>query len=239
MTARILLVDDEPDITGTLEYNLRREGYETQVADTGQQALALARETPPDLVVLDLMLPDLSGTEVCRRLRQDDRTRGVLVLMLTARGDEIDRVVGFELGADDYVTKPFSVRELLLRIRALLRRNAPDAPRAETAREDEVVFGRVRLDPPAHRAWVDDEEVRLTALEFRLLATFIERKGRVQSRDALLNDVWSIHADVTTRTVDTHVKRLREKLGEAGHYIETIRGVGYRFRARPDEETAP
>jgi two-component system phosphate regulon response regulator PhoB len=151
--------------------------------------------------------------------------------MLTAKGEEIDRVVGFEVGADDYVVKPFSVRELMLRVRAILKRSSPDHPE-----EDVLVFGRLRVDRSGHRAWVDDVEVALTALEFRLLATFIERKGRVQTRDALLSDVWGIDADVTTRTVDTHVKRLREKLGAAGKYIETLRGVGYRFGDRPADE---
>jgi two-component system phosphate regulon response regulator PhoB len=184
----------------------------------------------PDLVVLDLMLPDLSGTEVCRHLRMSDRTRHVPVLMLTAKGEEIDRVVGFEVGADDYVTKPFSVRELMLRVRAIVRR--AHAPEAEAG---ELVFGRLRLDGGGHRAWVDGQEVSLTALEFRLLTTLLSRRGRVQTRDTLLEDVWDMSGDVTTRTVDTHVKRLRQKLGLAGAYIETLRGVGYRFRAQVDE----
>ncbi len=231
MSPIILIVEDEKDLLTTLDYNLEREGYRTRTAATGAEALAQAFLDPaPDLILLDLMLPDLPGTEVCRRLRADERTRDVPVMMVTAKGSEIDRVVGFEIGADDYVVKPFSLRELLLRVRALLRR-------ARTVAEegDELIFGRLRVDPPGHRVWVDDDEKMLTALEFRLLTTFHARRGRVQTRETLLSDVWGYQADVTTRTVDTHVKRLREKLGDAGAYVETVRGVGYRFRARPDE----
>jgi two-component system phosphate regulon response regulator PhoB len=229
----ILIADDEKDLVKTLEYNLQREGYQTRSALDGQTALKKAALEPvPDLILLDLMLPDISGIEVCRRLRQADATMGVPVLMLTAKGEEIDRVVGFEVGADDYVVKPFSVRELLLRIKAILRRVHADGGETEP-----MIFGPIRLDPAAHQAWVDREEIRLTALEFRLLKTLMDRRGRVQSRDALLSDVWGIDADVTTRTVDTHVKRLREKLGPAGRYIETLRGVGYRFAQQPDGDT--
>jgi two-component system, OmpR family, phosphate regulon response regulator PhoB len=231
MSSTILVVEDERDLIGTLEYNLRREGFNTRAALTGSSALAAAAEEPrPDLVLLDLMLPDMSGIEVCRKLKMADRTRNVPVIMLTAKGEEIDRVVGFEVGADDYVTKPFSVRELLLRIRAVLRRlQTPEAGEAET-----ISFGSLRVETAAHRAWVDDEEASLTALEFKLLTTLLARRGRVQTRDTLLSDVWGITAEVTTRTVDTHVKRLRQKLGSAGDYIETVRGVGYRFTATPD-----
>jgi two-component system phosphate regulon response regulator PhoB len=228
----ILIVEDEKDLVSTLEYNLQQEGFHTRSAMTGGAALELADQTPhPDLILLDLMLPDMSGIEVCRKLRQEETTRGIPILMLTAKGEEIDRVVGFETGADDYVVKPFSVRELLLRIKAILRRIQP----AEEEQE-QIRFGRLRMNVPAHQAWVDDQEIRLTALEFRLLKTLVGRKGRVQSRDTLLSDVWGIDADVTTRTVDTHVKRLREKLGPAGRYIETLRGVGYRFVAAVDGE---
>jgi two-component system, OmpR family, phosphate regulon response regulator PhoB len=227
----ILIVDDEPDLVATLEYNLEREGYETRSAQAGRDAVAAFGKQPaPDLVILDLMLPDMPGTEVCRRIRATDAGRAVPVLMLTAKGDEIDRVVGFEVGADDYVTKPFSVRELMLRVGAILRRAQPDA-----AEVGPTSFGRLRMDREAHRVWVDGDEVALTALEFRLLATFLDRRGRVQSRDTLLTDVWGMSPEVTTRTVDTHVKRLREKLGPAGAYVETLRGVGYRFRDAPDD----
>ena len=172
------------------------------------------------------MLPDLSGTEVCRRLKQGDRTRDIPVVMVTAKSEEIDRVVGFEVGADDYVVKPYSMRELILRIAVILKRSTG------TPEVNEFIdFGTLRIDKPGHRVWVDGEELKLTALEFRLLTTFYDRRGRVQSRERLLTDVWGYQADVTTRTVDTHMKRLREKLRSAGIYIETVRGVGYRFKA--------
>ena len=234
MSGLVLIVEDERDLVGNLEYNLEREGYQTRSALTGRAALELATQEPiPDLVVLDLMLPDVSGTEVCRHLRADERTRRVPVLMLTAKGEEIDRVVGFEVGADDYVVKPFSVRELMLRIRAILRRLEPVQPQS-----GEVSFGCLRVDRRGHRAWVEGAEVVLTALEFRLLMTFLTRRGHVQTREMLLSDVWGIDADVTRRAVDTHVKRLRNKLGPAGEYIQTLRGVGYRLRGAPDEASS-
>ena len=234
MPQSILIVEDEQDLVNTLEYNLEREGFETRSALNGSDGLEIAESEPhPDLVLLDLMLPDVSGTEVCRRIRENPNTSKIPVVMLTAKGEEIDRVVGFEVGADDYVVKPFSVRELVLRVKAILRRSQNE-PEPEEGGEEELSFGEIRIDIPGHRVWVEDDEIRLTALEFKLLTTFIERKGRVQTRDVLLSDVWGINADVMTRTVDTHVKRLREKLGDAGDYIETIRGVGYRFRAKPE-----
>lgn len=226
MSSLILIVDDEPDIRTTLEYNLEREGFRIRTAGTAKEALESAHLTPaPDLILLDLMLPDGPGTEVCRALKGDRATAHIPVLMLTAKGEEIDRVVGFEVGADDYVTKPFSVRELMLRVRAILRRAAP--PEAD---DDNLSFGALRVDPSAHRVWFEDDEITLTALEFKLLTTLLSRRGRVQTRKQLLDDVWGIQADITTRTVDTHVKRLRQKLGRAGDFIETLRGVGYRFR---------
>jgi two-component system phosphate regulon response regulator PhoB len=235
MPITILIVEDELDLLDTLEFNLQREGYVTRRAASGRAGLdAAALEPPPDLVLLDLMLPDIPGTEVCRQLRASERTRTVPVIMLTARGDELDRVVGFEVGADDYVTKPFSVRELMLRVRAILRRlSGPDSLAGEARR---VQNGELEIDVSSHRVWVRGEEVRLTALEFRLLSTMLSRAGRVQTRDTLLSDVWGMHAGLTTRTVDTHVTRLRKKLGEVGNYIETLRGVGYRFRDLEDIE---
>ena len=232
MSAVILIVEDERDLVTTLEYTLQREGYRTRAALTGRAALELAQQDPPpDLVLLDLMLPDCSGFELCRQLRQDERTRRVPIIIASAKGEEIDRVVGFELGADDYVVKPYSVRELLLRVRAVLRRRTLPPGEEQPA---PLTFGLLRLDNDAHRCWVADEEVVLTALEFRLLTLLLARRGRVQTREVLLSDVWGIQADITTRTVDTHVKRLRQKLGSAGLYIETLRGVGYRLRATPD-----
>lgn len=229
MSALVLIVEDERDLLAALEYNLKREGYRTRAVANGRAAIAAATgDEPPDLVLLDLMLPDISGTEVCRALRTHTRTRNTPIVMLTAKTDEVDRVVGFEVGADDYVAKPFSVRELLLRIRAVIRRASP--PESATSSES-LEFGCLRLDVAAHRCFVEEEEVVLTALEFRLLRVLAERRGRVQSREILLTDVWGMSPDVTTRTVDTHVKRLRQKVGEAGRYIETLRGVGYRFSA--------
>lgn len=239
MTATVMIVDDERDLVSTIEYNLAQQGYRAISAYDGARALELAQSTPPDLIILDLMLPDLSGIEVCRRLRQTQALARVPVLILTARGEEIDRVVGLEVGADDYMVKPFSMRELMLRVRAILRRvNEPSTgaqPAATADLEGETVsFGFIRLDNSAHRVFIEDVETKLTALEFKLLALFIARKGRVQTREALLSDVWGIQADVTTRSVDTTVKRLREKLGKAGAYIETLRGVGYRFVAEAE-----
>jgi len=226
--ARILVIEDESDIRQVLDYNLKSAGHEVVEAARGVDGLRLVREREPDLVLLDLMLPDMPGTEVCRAIKDNPATRALPVVMLTARGEEIDRVVGFEIGADDYITKPFSVRELVLRIRAVLRRRelpASDGPNIE--------FGNLRIDRAAHRVWVEGEEIELTALEFKLLVTLYERRNRVQSRGALLDEVWGIDTKISTRTVDAHVKRLREKMGAARDYIETVRGVGYRFAEIP------
>ncbi|ACG75328.1 two component transcriptional regulator, winged helix family [Anaeromyxobacter sp. K] len=220
----VLLVDDERDLLSLLDFNLRASGFETLLATTGEQALSHLRRRVPDLVLLDVMLPDVSGTEVCRQIKSDPRTRHVPVVMLTAKGDEVDRVVGFELGADDYVTKPFSVRELVLRLKAVLRR----AGARPSERPPESV-GPIRVDVESHRAYVDGAEVVLTPLEFKLLTTLMSRLGRVQSREQLLEDVWEMSAEVETRTVDTHVKRLREKLGSGRDLLETVRGIGYRL----------
>ena len=238
--ARILVVEDEEDIRQILAYNLGQAGHEVFTADRGAAALDLLQDERPDLVLLDLMLPDISGLEICRRLKSDPGSREVPVIMLPARSEEIDRVVGFELGADDYVVKPFSVRELVLRIQAVLRRshNAAGAPADGADSETELVFGRLRVDRSAHRTWVDGEEIALTPLEMKLLWTLYLRRGRVQTRGTLLDDVWEASPENNTRTVDTHVKRLREKLGMAGAYVETVRGIGYRFAAaaeKPDE----
>jgi len=220
---RILIVEDEKDIVQVLEFALKQAGFETVSARDAGEALARIREKAPDAVILDLMLPDMPGTEICRQLKAAPRTAAVPVIMLTARGDEVDRVVGFELGADDYITKPFSVREVVLRVRAILRRGPP----GEAPARDQV--GPVRLDAEAHRVFVDGEEIELTSLEFKLLETFMARIGRVQTREQLLRDVWEMAGDLQTRTVDTHVKRLREKLGSGRDLIETVRGLGYRM----------
>jgi two-component system phosphate regulon response regulator PhoB len=233
--ARILVVEDEEDIRQILAYNLGQAGHEVLTADRGAVALDLVRNERPDLVLLDLMLPDISGLEICRHLKSDPTSREIPVIMLTARSEEIDRVVGFELGADDYVVKPFSVRELALRIQAVLRRSRSVAGAADAESETELVFGRLRVDRSAHRTWVDGEEITLTPLEMKLLWTLYQRRGRVQTRGTLLDDVWEASPENNTRTVDTHIKRLREKLGLAGAYVETVRGIGYRFAATAEK----
>ena len=226
----ILVVEDERDILDLVRFNLREAGFETAAAEDGEQALEMLRARVPDLVLLDLMLPGVPGTEICRQLKSSPRTRHVPVIMVTARGEEVDRVVGFELGADDFVTKPFSMRELVLRVRAVLRRGA----HGETdVLQDRV--GPLRIDSEAHRVFVAEEEVALTALEFKLLSTFMSRVGRLQTRSALLRDVWNLSGDLQTRTVDTHIKRLREKLGAGRDLIETVRGSGYRM-VDPEEK---
>lgn len=228
MSQKILVVEDEEDLQKLIVLNARAHGYTCHRAVTGAEALEIARRERPDVVLLDLMLPDMSGVEVCRQLRKEDAFRNTAIIIVSARSEEIDRVVGFELGADDYVVKPFSVRELMLRIKAVTRRLRTSAPGATS--EEVITFGPVRLDPVRHQVWVDDEPVTLTFLEFQLLQVFMERRGRVQSRERLIDDVWGMDVEVTERTVDTHVKRLRDKLGSARDYVETVRGVGYRFR---------
>ena len=231
MASRILIIEDEPDIRKTIDYNLSKESFEVFQAASiaeGEQAI---QQHKPDLVILDLMLPDGSGLTLCRDIKSDPATKNTLVILLTAKADELDRVIGFELGADDYVTKPFSVRELILRVRAILKRRASD--KSQPA-DPTYTFGALTLNLEAHQVFINDLEVGFTALEFRLLKHLIDRKGRVQSRDQLLEEVWGYSAEVTTRTVDTHIKRLREKLGSAGEYIQTIRGVGYRFSKTPE-----
>ena len=235
---RVVIIEDETDLRDLLAYNLKSAGYEVYLASDAATGVALAREQLPDLVLLDIMLPDASGLDVCRMLKSQPATRDTQVVMVTAKGEEIDRVVGFELGADDYVVKPFSTRELLLRVQAVLRRRRarrhPPAARPAATATAPIRFGVLLIDRSAHRAWVEDAEVQLTALEFKLLGTLYERRDRVQTRGSLLEDVWGASADMATRTVDTHVKRLREKLGAAGDYIETVRGVGYRFLGKAE-----
>ncbi len=224
MAQRILVVDDEPDLLELVRFNLAQAGFEVATAETAREGLARARSAPPDLIVLDLMLPDQPGTEVCRQIRADRELAGIPILMLTAKSEEVDRVVGFELGADDYVTKPFSPRELTLRVQSILRRSGSREPTPKRLER-----GPIGLDLERHRCLVDGREVVLTAKEFRLLAALMERPGRVLSRERLLELVWGSDITVTLRTIDTHTKRLREKLGAAADLIETVRGVGYRF----------
>lgn len=233
MSHLVLIIEDERDLAETLAYNLERSGYRTLHAVTGEAGLALAQDDEtPDMVVLDLMLPGISGEEVCRRLRTDEATRGIPVIMLTAKGDEADRVSGLLTGADDYVVKPYSVKELLLRIETLLRR----VEGAPLRTGGEIRFGRLALDREGRLAKVDEKPLSLTALEFDLLLLLYRRRGRPQSREALLDAVWGPDAFVQDRTVDAVVKRLREKLGPAGVYVETARGVGYLFPTTPKED---
>jgi len=226
MTQRILVVDDEPDITGLVAYHLARAGYRVSTANNGQDALKAAREERPDVVVLDLMLPGVSGYEVLRELRKREDTADVGVILLTARREEADRIKGLSLGADDYLTKPFSPQELTLRVAAVLRRLAAPA----VAAGSNLVEGSLTIDRSAHRVLLKGEEVPLTATEYKLLVTLVERRGRVQTRGQLLESVWEAQPDIQTRTVDMHVQRLRAKLGRAGEMVETVRSFGYRFR---------
>jgi two-component system phosphate regulon response regulator PhoB len=230
MSQKILIIEDEPDIRKTLEYNISREGYEVISASSLSEGRQKLESASFSLLLLDLMLPDGSGLDLCRELKQDKSLSAMPVIILTAKDDEVDKVVGFELGADDYVTKPFSVRELILRVKAVLKRGARQSDNMEVQRQ----FGQLKIDVDSHEVFVNDELVSLTALEFKLLRQLVDRRGRVQSRDQLLSDVWGYSSDVTTRTVDTHIKRLREKLGGMGKYVQTIRGVGYKFTRTPE-----
>ena len=220
---KILVIEDEKDVADLLALNLRKAGFRISVAADGVNGLQKAREDRPDFIILDLMLPGMPGLEVCKILRGDPSTSEIPILMLTAKADEVDRIVGLEFGADDYVVKPFSPREIGLRIRAILRRSEAPA--------DSLTVGPISMDAARHEVRVDGRPVHLTSLEFKLLRTLLQRRGRVQDRDRLLNEVWGYESVIDTRTVDTHVRRLREKLGSVGEYIETIRGFGYRFRA--------
>ncbi len=221
----VLVVEDEPDIRDLIALNLRREGFTVFETDTGATGLAIARRERPSVVLLDLMLPDMSGRDICAELRADESTRDLYIIMVTARTQERDRVKGFEVGADDYVTKPFSVRELVLRVTAGARRVVAPVPKEG----NDITHGIVRIDQGAHRAFVNGEELSLTATEYRLLVWLATHTGQLCSRGELLREVWELPPDLNTRTVDTHVKRLRQKLGAASDYIETVRGAGYRF----------
>jgi two-component system phosphate regulon response regulator PhoB len=231
MTSRVLVIEDEPDIRKTIDYNLTKESFEVIQAasiEEGEKALA---SNKIDVIILDLMLPDGSGLTLCRDIKSEPNTKNIPVIILTAKTEEVDRVVGFELGADDYVTKPFSVRELILRVKAILKRGVSTEIQTDNAQD---TFGELTLNYDEYQAYINNEEISLTALEFKLLKHLINRKGRVQTRDQLLEDVWGYSSNVTTRTVDTHIKRLREKLGIVGDHIQTIRGVGYRFSRKTD-----
>src|SRR5687767_11853888 len=224
---RVLVVDDEPDIVALVAYHLARSGYSVSTATNGPDGLAQARREKPSLIVLDLMLPGMSGLEVMRQLRSHKGTAHIAVLMLTARREENDRIEGLSLGADDYLTKPFSPQELVLRVAAILRRTAS----AAAGPTDHLTVGPITIDRAAHRVVIEGREIELTPTEYKLLLTLAERRGRVQARAHLLETVWDAAPDIQTRTVDMHVQRLRAKLGPAGELIETVRGFGYRLRA--------
>lgn len=227
---QILIIEDDKHISKLVKYNLEKAGYDCTVADDGEEALGILAKERPDLIILDIMLPKMDGFELCRAIKQDVKLKNIPIIMLTAKGEEVDRIVGLELGADDYVVKPFSPRELILRIKAILKRG-----KSEESPKDVIKRGTLIIDVPKHRVTVNNKEIALTPIEFKLLVTLIERNGRIQSRDQLLSDVWEHQSDVFTRTVDTHIKRLREKLGKAGGQIETIRGLGYRFKEEDED----
>ena len=207
MPSRVLIIEDEPDIRKTIDYNLSKESFKVFQAGSIAEGEKSISDNSPDVIILDLMLPDGSGLTLCRDIKSDDKTKHIPVILLTAKADEVDRVIGFELGADDYVTKPFSVRELILRVKAILKRGVSESTKGD---EEEFIFGELKLNLDAHQVFILDHEISFTALEFRLLKHLIDRRGRVQSRDQLLEEVWGYSAEVTTRTVDTHIKRLRK-----------------------------
>ena len=227
---KILVIEDEEDLNQTLSFNLENEGYKVTSAFKGSEALEiLENASPPDLVILDLMLPDMPGLDICRHIRSKDNLKNISVIIVTAKGEEVDRVVGFELGADDYIVKPYSVRELMLRIQAQLRRNDSSEVTEENSEEGNISFKDLLIDNSKHKVFLSDKKISLTAKEYTLLKYLLTKADKVQTRDILLDKVWGYDNSVTTRTVDTHVKRLRSKLGKYGKNIETIRGVGYIF----------
>jgi two-component system phosphate regulon response regulator PhoB len=230
VTERILLVDDEPDLRELLTFSLREAGFEVDAVSSGQAGLALAAKIRPAVIVLDLMLPDLSGTEVCRSLRADPVLADVGVLMLTGRGEEYDRIRGFEVGTDDYVVKPFSVREVVMRVRALARRTTLRRAVRPTGAAGKLRWKGLEVDPLRHRVFVEGAELQLRPLEFKLIHVLLEQPGRVFTRGQLLEEVWGISGEATSRTVDTHVRRLRERLGVHGEAVETVHGFGYRLK---------
>ena len=222
MKKLIYIVEDEPDLRDALVYNFQND-FKVKSFGNGEACLDKIKKKKPDLIVLDIMLPGMTGLDVCRKIRASEDFNNIAIILLTAKGEEIDRIVGFEIGADDYVTKPFSVRELILRTKVILKKQNSDEE------EKLLEYGSISMNLDAHKVKESGAEILLTALEFKLLKHLLKRKGRVQSRDQLLSDVWKLSTEVTTRTVDTHIKRLREKLGKSGDLIQTIRGVGYRF----------
>lgn len=222
---KVLVVEDDLNISKLVQYNLEKNGFNTTVAASGEEALNVLAKKVVDVIVLDIMLPGIDGLDVCKKIKKEPKLTGIPIIMLTAKGEEVDRIVGFELGADDYVVKPFSPRELVLRLKAILKRGKRKIENSD----DLLTFGKLTVDIARHQVTVKGKEIELTPIEFKLLVLFLRRKGRVQSRDVLLNDVWNIDSNITTRTVDTHVKRLRQKLGKVGSSIVTVRGLGYKL----------
>ena len=227
---RILVVEDDKNIAKLVKYNLEKADYDCSTSSTGEKAVELLKNQPVDLVILDIMLPGMNGFDVCRSIKQDAKLKAIPIIMLTAKGEETDRIVGLELGADDYIVKPFSPRELVLRVKAILKRG-----KAEELKKDILAIGDITVNIPRHEVSVKNKTIALTPLEFKLLTTLIERQGRVQTRETLLSDVWGIYTPVDTRTVDTHVKRLRTKLGKPGNIIVTITGLGYKLKDEDED----
>lgn len=230
MKETILIIEDEKNIARLIKFNLEKAGYRCVTASSGEKAMDVLSKQQVDLIVLDIMLPGMDGFEICRSIKQKDSLKNISIVMLTAKGEEVDRIVGLELGADDYMVKPFSPRELVLRIKAILKRG-----KAEIAKKDALTAGDITVDIPKHKVAVRGKTIELTQMEFKLLVTLLERRGRVQTRERLLSDVWDMNTDVDTRTIDTHVKRLREKLGKSGNLIETVRGLGYKLKEEDED----
>ena len=230
MKEKILIVEDDKHISKLVKYNLEKCDYECTISSTGEKALHILKEQAVDLIILDIMLPEMNGFDVCRSVKQEPSLKSIPIIMLTAKGEETDRIVGLELGADDYIVKPFSPRELVLRVKAILKRG-----KVEEVKKDILSIGEININIPRHEVTVKGKEVTLTPIEFKLLKTLIERQGRVQTREVLLSDVWNIYTQVDTRTVDTHIKRLRIKLGKPGNIIATVRGLGYKLKDEDED----
>ena len=230
MKERILIVEDDKNISKLVKFNLEKANYDCTVVVSGEKALEALDDRPADLIILDIMLPGMDGYEICRTIKAKEKLKNIPIIMLTAKGEEVDRVVGLELGADDYIVKPFSPRELVLRVKAILKRG-----KAESVKKDILVAGDIAVDIPKHKVTVKDKVIELTQMEFKLLVTLMERRSRVQTRDRLLSDVWDMDSSIDTRTIDTHIKRLREKLGKPGSFIETVRGLGYKFKEEDED----
>jgi len=225
MKETILIVEDDKHISKLIKFNLEKANYDCAIAATGEKALEALDDRPVDLIILDIMLPGMDGFGICRTIKEKEKLKNIPIIMLTAKGEEVDRIVGLELGADDYIVKPFSPRELVLRVKAILKRG-----KAEDIKKDILSAGDITIDIPKHKVTVKGKVIDFTQMEFKLLVTLMERRSRVQTRDRLLSDVWDMDSSIDTRTIDTHIKRLREKLGKSGSFIETVRGLGYKFK---------